>query len=216
VAFWTRDSSGWDGGLLNGLGTFGYVWANYSGSEIIVMGKGQVPGHTHGMSSTRTELCVIFAALLYLQMVTTYHHLVPAQTGTNCTVYWDSKAALQRISDLSYVGLGTTWQCRANYDLEAAIKACLQCLRMQLSWKWGEGHASRRKKPSQFTWAETHNDHADKLATAAREVQSNPESSHWPEQNICIEGPRGRISGWCLDQKIWYCCTATYLLYWKQ
>jgi ribonuclease HI len=178
--------------------------------------KGKITCHTNGMSSTRAELCGIFAALIYVQLVTTYHHIVPSHAKTLCTVYCDSKAALQRISDLSYTGFGTTWRCRANYDLEAAIKACLQRLNMRISWEWVKGHARRRKQPSEFTWAETLNDHADLLATTAREVRSRLDSPHWPEQLISIEGPRGRISG-RLDHEIRYCCTATYLLlYWQQ
>jgi ribonuclease HI len=209
-------SGGTDGGLLNGLGTFGFVWADYSSSTILVNGKGQVPGYTHGMSSTRTELCGILAALTYLDLVTMYHHLVPNQAKKECTLHCDSKAALQRISDLSYVGFGTTWRCRANYDLEAAIKACLRRSHTQVTWTWVKGHASRRKQRSEFTWAETLNDCADHLATEAREVRTKPESSHWPEQQISIEGPRGRISG-RLDHEIRYCCTATDLLsYWQQ
>ena len=79
-----------------------------------------------------------------------------------------------------------------------------------------KGHASRRKKVAEFTWAETLNDHADRLATNARELRSKPGSPHWPEQPISIEGPRGRISG-SLDKEFTYCCTATDLLsYWQQ
>jgi hypothetical protein len=99
---------GTDGGLLEGWGTFGYAWADYSSSHIVAMGKGQVPGHTHVMLSTRAELCGIFAALIYMQLVTTYHHIVPCRARKLCTMYCDSKAALQRISDLSYDGFGTT------------------------------------------------------------------------------------------------------------
>ena len=209
-------SGGTDGGLLNGRGTFGFVWADYPSSSILVKGKGQVPGHTHGMSSTRAELCGIYAALVYLNLVTTYHHLVPNQTRKKCTIYCDSKAALQRISDLSYAGFGTTWRCRANYDLEAAIKGCLRDSFMQFTWVWVKGHARRRKQPLDFTWEESLNDDADILATEAREVRSTPDSPHWPEQQISIEGPRGRISG-RLDHEIRYCCTATDLLsYWQQ
>ena len=208
--------SGSDGGLLNGIGTFGFVWADYSSSRILMQGKGQVPGHTHGMSSTRTELCGIFAAVAYLNLVTKYYHIVPNQDKMLCTIYCDSKAALQRISDLSYVGFGTTWRCRANYDLEAAIQNSLHISNHQFSLVWVKGHASRRKKQSDFTWAETLNESADKLATEAREVRSKPESSHWPEQQISIDGPRGRISG-RIDHEIRYCCTATDLLsYWQQ
>ena len=186
---------GSDGGLLNGIGTFGFVWANSSSQEVIASGKGYVPGHTIGMSSTRAELCGIFAALIYLELVTTYHHLVPPQRGKMCTVYCDSLAALQRISKLSHDSFGTTWRCRANYDLEAAIKARIHSSRMQFSWIWVKGHARRRKKPSEFTWAETLNDHANRLATAARDVVFRPDKSHWPDQEISIEGPRGRICG---------------------
>jgi ribonuclease HI len=209
-------SGGTDGGLLNGFGTFGFVWTDYPSSSILVKGKRQVLGLTHGMSSTRAELCGIYAALVYLNLVTTYHHLVPNQARKKCTIYCDSKAALQRISDLSYAGFGTTWRCRANYDLEAAIKGCLRDLFMQFTGVWVKGHARRRKKPLDFTWEESLNDYADILATEAREVRSTPDSSHWPEQQISIEGPRGRISG-RLDHEIRYCCTATDILsYWQQ
>ena len=68
---------GTDGGLMEGKGNFGFVWATDVRSEILVSGKGNVPGHTHGMSSTRAELCGIFAALTYLQLVTQYQHIVP-------------------------------------------------------------------------------------------------------------------------------------------
>jgi hypothetical protein len=79
-----------------------------------------------------------------------------------------------------------------------------------------KGHASRRKKASEFTWAETLNDNADKLATAARAVQSKPAALHWPEQHISIDGPRDRISG-RLNHEIRYCCTEPDLLsYWQQ
>jgi hypothetical protein len=69
---------------------------------------------------------------------------------------------------------------------------------------------------SDFTWEESLNDYADILATEAREVRSTPDSSHWPEQQISIEGQRGRISG-RIDHEICYCCTSTDLLsYWHQ
>ena len=71
---------GTDGGLMEGQGTFGFVWADNSRSKIMAKGKGHVPGHTHGMSSTRAELCGIFAALFYVQLVTTYHYIVPTQS----------------------------------------------------------------------------------------------------------------------------------------
>jgi ribonuclease HI len=162
------------------------------------------------------ELCGIFTALVYLQLVTTYHHIVPGRARKLCTMYCDSKAALHRISDLSYDGFGTTWRCQANYDLEAAIKACLRQLNMQICWEWVKGHARRRKKPTEFTWAESLNDHADILATAARDVTVKSASPHWPEQQISFDGPRGRISG-RINHEIRYCCTATDLLsYWQQ
>ena len=68
---------GSDGSLLNGKGMFGFVWANASSREVLASGKGYVPGHIIGMSSTWAELCGIFAALVYLELATTYHHLVP-------------------------------------------------------------------------------------------------------------------------------------------
>ena len=78
------------------------------------------------------------------------------------------------------------------------------------------GHASRRKKRQHFTYAEHLNDKADHLATAARNDRTTPDMTHWPEQEISIEGPRGRICG-RLAKEIRYCCTATDLIsYWQQ
>ena len=53
------------------------------------------------------------------------YHIVIPKNGLNCTVHCDSLAALQRVQNSSYDRFETTWRCRANYDLEAAIKFCL-------------------------------------------------------------------------------------------
>ena len=127
----------------------------------------------------------------------------------------DSRAALQRIRDLSYEGFGTTWRCRANYDIEAAIRFCLEQQPLRMTWQWVKGHASQHKKPQDFTWAETLNEKADNLATAAREDRHFPDQSHWPEQVVSITGPRGRICG-RLANEIRYCCTTVDLKsYWQ-
>jgi ribonuclease HI len=136
---------GSDGRLLNGKGTFGFVWADRSSMNVLISGRGQVPGYVHGMSSTQTELCGIYAALCYVHMVTKYFLLVLPRRGMLCTIYCDSKAALQRVRDLTYSEFGTTWRCRANYDLEAAIRQSLTTPGLQVTWEWVRGHAGRRK-----------------------------------------------------------------------
>jgi hypothetical protein len=73
---------GSDGGMLNGHGTFGFVWADCSSTDALISCRGQVPGHMIGMSSTRTELCGIFAAMCYVQLVIKYHHIVVPRTPT--------------------------------------------------------------------------------------------------------------------------------------
>jgi ribonuclease HI len=168
------------------------------------------------MSSTRTELCGIYASLCYVQLVTKFFHLVLPRRGLACTIYCDSKAALQRVRDLTYSEFGTTWRCRANYDLEAAIRESLRTPSLKVTWEWFKGHVSRCKKRQNFTWAESLNDHADTLATTARNDTTIPDSSHWHEQEISVVGPRGRISG-RLASEIRYCCTAPDLFsYWQQ
>ena len=57
---------GTDGGLLNGDGTFGFVFGDSKTRETYVEAFGRVPGLQHIMSSTRTELCGLFAALTYV------------------------------------------------------------------------------------------------------------------------------------------------------
>jgi ribonuclease HI len=167
------------------------------------------------MSSTRTELCGVYAALCYTTLVKMFYHLVLPRKGMVCTVFCDSKAALQRIRDLSYSEYGTTWRCRANYDLEAEIRSLLQQQVINVTWEWVRGHAIRRKQRKDFTWAEQLNDKADSLATRARNDDKSLDRVHLPEQQISIEGPRGRVTG-RLDHEIRYCCTAPDLLsYWQ-
>ena len=209
--------AGTDGGLQNGDGTFGYVWALPDGNTLLAQGNGEVPGHPVSMSSTRTELCGLFAALTHVRLVIAYYHMVLPQGGMKITIYCDSKAALQRVQDLGYDRFGTTWRCRANYDIESAIRLCMrQQPGMTIQWTWVKGHASRRKRPENFTLAEKLNEAADALATTARMNPKNAEHVHWPEQQISLIGPSGRVSG-RLVHELRYCCTAADLMsYWQQ
>jgi hypothetical protein len=120
------------------------------------------------------------------------------------------------VQDLEYDGFGTTWRCRANYDIEAVIWTCIQQQPgVNIKWTWVKGHASRRKRPENFTKEETLNEAADTLATTARTLPRQATHPHWPEQNISLIGPSGRVSG-RLIHELRYCCTAadmmTYLL----
>ena len=64
--------------------------------------------------------------------------------------------------------------------------------------------------------AETLNEAADDLATAARGYPKQTSTTHWPEQQISLVGPCGRVSG-RLVHEVWYCCTAADLQsYWQQ
>jgi ribonuclease HI len=209
--------AGTDGGLLNDNGTFGYVWANPEDMDILAKGRGNVPGQPVSMSSTRAELCGLFAALTHVRLVTEYFHMVQPHGGYTATVYCDSKAALQRVQNLEFDGFGTTWRCRANYDMEAAIRHCIkQQTGLTIKWKWVKGHASRRKRPENFTDAEKLNEAADEMATSARSTPKLVTHTHWPEQQISLIGPYGRVSG-RIPTDVRYCCTAADLLsYWQQ
>ena len=168
---------GSDGGLLHDLGTFGYIWGDEASQSSVGLGRGQVPGSPISMSSTRTELCGILASLTHLRLVIQHCHVVIPR-GFSCNFFCDSKAALQRVKDLEYNGFGTTWRCRANYDMEAAIRHCLFLLPVRITWTWVKGHASQRKQAHAFTWAETLNDRADHLATNARSDSASPDHQH--------------------------------------
>jgi ribonuclease HI len=161
--------AGTDGGLLNGDGTYGYVWAHPDDTTAITSGKGVVPGHQVSMSSTRTKMCGLFVALTHLRLIIAYYHMVIPRGGMQTTVFCYSKAALQRVQDLEYDGFfGTTWRCRANYDIKAAICTCIrQQPGVNIQWTWVKGHASSRKRPENFTKEETPNEAADTLATTA-------------------------------------------------
>jgi hypothetical protein len=71
-------SGGSDGGLLNGLCTFGFVRGSPAEvDELLPVGKGHVPGESLIMSSTRTALCGLFAAITHLRLVVEYYHIIP-------------------------------------------------------------------------------------------------------------------------------------------
>ena len=167
------------------------------------------------MSSTREELSGILAALTYLRLVLAYTNIA-LLPGLQCILHCDSTAALQRVKSIDYQRFGTAWRCRANYDLEVAIKVCLSSLPLTVTWAWVRGHASRRKKEYDFTWPEVLNSCADEMATAARARKHVQGSTHWPEQAISVSGPKGRLTGH-LSKEIRYCCTSRDIQsYWKE
>lgn len=194
-------------------GTFGFVWSD--GNTLFASGKGHTTGGGDSTSSTRAELSGILAALTYLRLVLEYTRVTIRQE-VECVVHCDSRAALQRVGSFEYEGFGTSWRCRANYDLEVAIKVCLQTLPLKVQWKWVRGHASRREKVENFTWPEILNSHADDMATAARDTTYLPCNKHWPEQAVSVIGPQGRITGH-LSKALRYCCTSRDLFsYWQE
>ena len=208
--------AGTDGGLLAGIGTFGFAWSNSRSHSILATGKGIVPGESHQTSSTRTELCGILASLTYLRLVSEYFHIVPKREKFSCTIHCDSKAALHRVKNLPSSTFGTTWRCRGNYDIKAAISRCLQRSPFVVNWKWVKGHASRSKQPHELTWPESLNEAADNLATLAR---TTPPNSHldepWPEQLISVSTSstclRGNLAG-----EIRFSCTSPDVLSYLQ
>jgi ribonuclease HI len=188
---------GTDGGLLNGLGTFGYVWRDPNlDDELLPIGMGHVPGASLIMPSTRTEMCGLFAALTHLRLVVEYFHIVLSEKAS-CRIYCDSRAALARVDDKYYEDFGTTWRCRQHYDFEVVIRACLFQLPISNEWKWVRGHASGRKKVQDFTVPEVLNEAADDLATLVRQspICMPQDNDHWPEQTVSIISPRGRMCG---------------------
>lgn len=81
----------------------------------------------------------------------TYFGIEDTQQNLQCTFVCDSKTAHKCVAQLDYSGFGTTWRCRANYDLEVAIKDCIEQKFVSVRWQWVRGHASRRKQPYDFT-----------------------------------------------------------------
>jgi ribonuclease HI len=160
---------GSDGGMVDLQGTFGFVIGNSFLATTIATGGGNVPGAPVIMSSTRAELCGMFAAVTYVQLAREYCHGITPRTGLGYTLHCDSKAALSRMTDSYFDEFGTIWRCRANYDLEVAIHQCLKSFLVLVDWQWVRGHAIRRKRREKFTRGEALNDAADQLATEARE-----------------------------------------------
>ena len=204
-----------DGGLADSVGTFGFVCGDACSMTILSKGCGQVEGGSTFMSSTRTELAGMLALATYLRLAVNWCHVVLPQKNCHCKVYCDSQAALSRIKDIAYDGFGTTWRCRENYDLEAAIRGCLSSTEMLFQWEWIRGHAIKRKKRHLFSRAETLNDEADIMATHARSFPSSLVDDHWPEQAVSLVSPSGRMGG-RLPHELRYCCTAPDIMsYWQ-
>jgi hypothetical protein len=59
------------------------------------------------MSTTRTELCGLFAAVTHLRLVVEYYRIIPNKKVA-CHIYCDSKGALARVGDKYHDGFGTT------------------------------------------------------------------------------------------------------------
>ena len=132
-----------------------------------------------------------------------------------CTLYCDSQAALARIKDLQYKRFGTTWRCRENYDIEAAISQCLDNLPVKMKFCWVRRHALKRQKHgSSLSWEEILNEAADVLATQARSTPTSTADTSWPEQRVWLSNVDGVING-RLDHDLRYHCTASNVLtYW--
>ena len=193
----TRIEGASDGGLLDALGSFGFVWADPTIEALLVKAFGKVPGLKHIMSSTRAELMGIFALITYLRLVIEYYNIeaVSIHKDFRCVIHCDSKAAISRVEGLETETFGTTWRCRQNYDLEAAIRDCLVALPFKVFIYWVKGHADDRKEFNDLTWAEYLNVASDHLATQGRYCTAEVDSSHWPEQIVSVVGKRGRLLG---------------------
>jgi ribonuclease HI len=133
------------------------------------------------MSSTRTEMTGLFAAITHLGLVVEYFAITPTKT-TSCRIYYDSKGALARVGDKRHDGFGTTRRCRPHYNLEVAIRTCLLQLPIPISWTWVKGHAGARKRPDKLTFPEMLNKTVDELATKARRSENLTymDDDHWP------------------------------------
>jgi ribonuclease HI len=212
-----------DGGASKmGKGTFGFVVANHSLQEIIAKGKGRTPGRTKA-SSTRAELSGILAVLMYVLMIRKYYKLF--STRLHIEIWCDSKAAIDRTrsisTDMKEARFGTTWRCRQDYDLEAAIRRTMRKLagstrtsttrNTTFNIYWVEGHAERRRSsPDEYTWQEDMNVAADEQATLAEKTIKAVDDSHWPEQEISVIGKYGRFMG-RLNHDLRRYCTADQL-----
>ena len=180
MSYATQDlHTGTDSGLLNDVRTFGFIWGDLATRTNITKGKGHVTSEASNTSLAHTELCGIFASLTYLHLIMAYFHMVVPKNGMTCTVHCDIRAALQRVQNISYTGCGTTWRCRANYNLEKAIKFCLGDLPVRIHWEWVQGHASRRKQPHDFAWPDELNEEANTMVTEARLKSATSNKSHW-------------------------------------
>jgi hypothetical protein len=60
------------------------------------------------MSSSRAEMCGLFAAITHLRLVVEYYAIIPNKNDS-CRI---SKGALARVADQYYDGFGTTRRCR--------------------------------------------------------------------------------------------------------
>ena len=192
------------------------IGKEYAHYYIYTIGKEHVPGASFIISSTRAEMCGLFAAITHLHLMVEYHALRPSKDAS-CRIYCDSKGALARVVDTYYDGYGTTGRCRTHYDLEVAIRTCLLKLPIPILWHWFKDHASSQKGHDDLTFPERHSETADDLATKPRQIPNltQMDDDHWPEQRVSIIGPRRRMCGRVASELRYYCTAPYFLSYWS-
>jgi hypothetical protein len=107
-------------------GTFGFVWGDISkANTLFPIGKGHVPGAPLIMSSTRSEIAGLFAAITHLRLVVEYYAITPTKT-TSCRIYCDRLILLGK-------GTNTTMDL---VQLEGAVHTTIS------KWQYGPAFCS--------------------------------------------------------------------------
>jgi hypothetical protein len=116
-------------------------------------GMEHVPCASLIMSSTRTEMCGLFATLTHLRLIVEYFHIVLREKAS-CRIYCDSRAALARVDDKYYEdfavqhgGVDSTTISRY-----VAIRTCLLQLPISIKWKWADMISDLRTTSWSLSW----------------------------------------------------------------
>lgn len=184
-----------DGGLSNGIGTFGWKMVTTCKSTDVVLfqGSGPIDGPSEVGSSTRSELGGFTAPILLAVAIARHWEL-----RHRCKFRWytDSKTAMSKVRIYTSRRQKVTTKFPEHSDYITTIKEMVKELRRPIALHWVKGHQDDDKEYDKLSRDAKLNVDVDHLATRQYELnrQHPPKrkSEHLPSQiiSLTIQGTR--------------------------
>jgi hypothetical protein len=156
-----------DGGLTDGLGTFGWVIATDTGT--LCEGLGLSAGNQHLNESLRSESTGFLAQLRYLLHYVRYYKVSPEKS--NKVHYCDNQGVISRGPDTYRTAPPNPHDfLKADYDVQMQIMQTIRLLDIEIPSIHVKGHQDDNKSPIEnLSYESQLNIKADALATKAWE-----------------------------------------------